>query len=176
MSASEDSTSPSRPSDQGRSGQGTSDHNDAEVDILNAPWKDVIAAMRSNFSAQVRTVVQSAFDLHRELFAFCLRGAPASGPGPVASDATARSGSDEGWSEIASLSQLRAVVGGRFQNLKDRWVQSGFPLKEHRGDKSLEYSLKDVGWLELSSWISKQGFEVRLRPDKEKCLFEIRKR
>lgn len=78
------------------------------------------------------------------------------------------------WIEIESLSRLRAVVGGRFQNLRDRWVGAGFPLREHRGDKDGEFSLNEAGWIELSNWVLKQGFESRLTPDKPGCLFELR--
>ncbi len=40
-----------------------------------------------------------------------------------------------GWTRIESLSRLRAIVGGRFKNLKEKWVGAGFPLREHRGDR-----------------------------------------
>jgi hypothetical protein len=78
------------------------------------------------------------------------------------------------WIEIESLSRLRSAVGGRFQNLRDRWVGAGFPLREHRGDKEASFTLNEAGWIELSNWISKQGFEARLTPDKVGCLFELR--
>lgn len=78
------------------------------------------------------------------------------------------------WIEIESLSRLRGIVGGRFQNLRDRWVGAGFPLREHRGDKESDFSLNEAGWIELSNWILKQGFESRLTPDKPGCLFELR--
>ena len=44
---------------------------------------------------------------------------------------------ESGWLRIESLSQLRATVGGRFQNLKQKWVEAGFPLREHRGDREV---------------------------------------
>jgi len=78
------------------------------------------------------------------------------------------------WVKIESLSQLRAIVGGRFQNLKDRWVGAGFPLREHRGDRSGKKNFDFEGWTELSSWILKQGFELRLAAEDEPWLFEIR--
>ena len=80
----------------------------------------------------------------------------------------------QGWVEIESLSRLRSIVGGRFQNLRDRWVGAGFPLREHRGDKDGAFVLNEAGWIELSNWIAKQGFESRLTPDKSGCLFELR--
>lgn len=80
------------------------------------------------------------------------------------------------WTEIQSLSRLRTVVGGRFQNLKTRWIEAGFPLREHRGDQKDDYVLNEKGWLELSSWIARQGYEARLTKDKTGCLFEVRPR
>ena len=78
------------------------------------------------------------------------------------------------WQKIESLSALRGLVGGRFQNLKEKWIQAGFPLREHRGDKVGKYSVNTVGWIDLSNWILKQGFETRLVSDDPECLFELR--
>jgi hypothetical protein len=77
------------------------------------------------------------------------------------------------WICIQSLSQLRAVVGGRFQNLKQRWIAAGFPLREHRGDRREDASLDNDGWIELAAWIAKQGFDTRLLGPDEKGLFEV---
>ncbi len=83
---------------------------------------------------------------------------------------------DNGWEKIESLSQLRSVVGGRFQNLKRKWTEAGFPLREHRGDRSgKEIELSQDGWLELSVWVSGQGFEIRLAKPEERWFFEVRK-
>ncbi len=79
------------------------------------------------------------------------------------------------WDPIDSLSKLRALVGGRFQNLKDRWIAAGLPLREHRGDKDGKSDVNQGGWIELSSWIAKQGYEARLTPESKEALFEIRK-
>lgn len=78
------------------------------------------------------------------------------------------------WIKIESLSQLRATVGGRFQNLKKRWVKSGFPLREHRGDREGSAEIDEGGWVELSLWINKQGFEARLASDRDPWLLEVR--
>lgn len=78
------------------------------------------------------------------------------------------------WTGIESLSRLRSVVGGRFQNLKKRWVNAGLPLKEHRGDQNLEYTLEEEGWVELTNWILKQGYEARLTDIQTGYLFELR--
>lgn len=80
----------------------------------------------------------------------------------------------KGWLAIESLSALRNLVGGRFHNLKERWVEAGFPLKEHRGDKTQKFEVNKQGWVELSNWIMKQGYEARLVLDREDCLFELR--
>lgn len=78
------------------------------------------------------------------------------------------------WEEIDSLSKLRSLVGGRFQNLKDKWLAAGFPLKQDKSSKTGVYTLNEKGWIELSSWISNQGFEVRLNPEKKDSIFEIK--
>lgn len=82
---------------------------------------------------------------------------------------------EEEWQPVESLSRLRALVGGRFQNLKARWLDAGFPLREHRGDKDDEYQLDEAGWLALTRWVAKQGYEARLAPEKEGVVFELRK-
>ena len=79
-----------------------------------------------------------------------------------------------GWLPIESLSALRSLVGGRFHNLKERWIEAGFPLKEHRGDKPQKFEVNQQGWIELSNWILKQGFEARLALESGDCLFELR--
>jgi len=79
------------------------------------------------------------------------------------------------WISISSLSQLRRATGGRFQNLKERWMKAGLPLRQHRGDKSEGWTLSEEGWLALSLWINKQGCEVRLSDSSQDCIFEIKK-
>ena len=84
---------------------------------------------------------------------------------------------DAQWEEIVSLSSLRRVVGGRFQLLRDRWVAAGLPLKEHRG-VVLDTTLSESPELEkFYTWLSSQGFQVRVLPDKcaQGVLFELRK-
>ena len=79
------------------------------------------------------------------------------------------------WARIASLSQLRAEVGGRFQNLREKWTAAGFPLREHRGDRTGHVEFDHDGWLELATWITRQGYEVRLAGETDDWLFEVRK-
>ena len=78
------------------------------------------------------------------------------------------------WEGIDSLSKLRGIVGGRFENLKNRWLAAGFPLKQDKASKVGDFSVDEKGWIELSSWISNQGFEVRLNPEKKDVVFEIK--
>jgi hypothetical protein len=94
---------------------------------------------------------------------------------PVASEDNAGiAASNAAWVGIESLSRLRGLVGGRFANLKSRWVEAGFPLREHRGDRVARADINQKGWTELSNWILKQGFEVRQVEDDSEFLFEIR--
>jgi hypothetical protein len=79
------------------------------------------------------------------------------------------------WVRIESLSQLRAAVGGRFRNLKEKWTGAGLPLREHRGDRTGKANLSFDGWVELAAWITKQGYEVKLAGDDEPWLFEVRR-
>ena len=81
---------------------------------------------------------------------------------------------EETWIGVESLSRLRSVVGGRFENIKKKWVGAGFPLREHRGDKKKSFKLDDKGWIELSNWILKQGYEARIAHDSNDHLFELR--
>jgi len=78
------------------------------------------------------------------------------------------------WIDIESLSQLRAVVGGRFQNLRTRWLKAGLPLREHRGDKESSYEIDRAGWAELSGWLLDQGYQSKLVEDEgESAIFQI---
>jgi hypothetical protein len=83
--------------------------------------------------------------------------------------------SSEGeWQLIDSLSRLRSAVGGRFDNIKKKWISAGLPLKEHRGDKGKNVLLKEQGWIELCDWINRQGFEVRRCAEDGAAFFEIK--
>jgi len=124
-------------------------------------------------TARLRDAVRRAFQRNRDLLvAEIVRRARARGLAPGSVAVPHRTGG--AWIGIASLSALRQLVGGRFQNLRDRWTAAGFPLREHRGDKEMEYQVNEGGWIELSSWILKQGYEARLTPDAPDSLFEVR--
>lgn len=78
------------------------------------------------------------------------------------------------WIVIDSLSRLRSEVGGRFDNIKRKWLGAGFPLREHRGDRDKEYEVDEEGWERMVHWLLKHNFEARLTPDVPDCFFEIR--
>jgi hypothetical protein len=121
-----------------------------------------------------REVLEDVFEQKREFFLSAIREKLA-GMSVRSPEADSEDDGAE-WTPIGSLSRLRSVVGGRFQNLKSRWVAAGFPLREHRGDKGGEYEVDEEGWLELSTWIAGQGFEARIASNDSKHLFEVRKR
>lgn len=78
------------------------------------------------------------------------------------------------WQPIESLSRLRAIVGGRFENIKKKWTDAGLPLREHRGDKDKAYNIDSAGWEELSAWLLKHGYESRITPRSDLGAFEVR--
>ena len=116
----------------------------------------------------VRRSIRSKRELIVHAIVERLRG---TGGAPVPPTANREGGE---WTGVESLSRLRSIVGGRFQNIKDRWIGAGLPLKEHRGERSKLGKIDQAGWLELSSWVQRQGFEVRLASDRDDILFEIR--
>lgn len=122
------------------------------------------------FEGVVREVFASKRDYFIHALAQRLRAVGVSTAGEIEQ---AQEGEGE-WIGIESLSRLRSVVGGRFQNLKKKWVAAGFPLRDHRGDKNKQYSVDEEGWVELSNWILKQKYEARLTSDKTEYLFELR--
>ncbi len=81
---------------------------------------------------------------------------------------------DSKWIVIESLSRLRQVVGGRFDNIKRKWGAAGFPLKDHRGSQVDQVTVNQEGWVELCNWMIGQGYESRILPDNENGFFEVR--
>lgn len=121
----------------------------------------------------LKKVVEQAFASNRDFLVHLLKHHMAD-----VVQSVPRHSSDQGaeeWIEIDSLSKLRGLVGGRFESLKARWQGAGFPLKRKKGDKIGAYQIDMDGWIELESWIAKQGFLARQRPDKDGCLFEVLK-
>lgn len=84
--------------------------------------------------------------------------------------------SGDEWQGIESLSQLRATVGGRFRNIKERWLAAGFPLRAHKGERKGKARLNEAGWRELAGWIDAQGYDARLVTGDGPLLFEVRRR
>lgn len=92
----------------------------------------------------------------------------------VSANEAVAAGSEGEWISIESLSRLRQIVGGRFDNIKRKWIAAGFPLKEHKGSQINKYSVNQEGWAELSNWMVTQGFESRILTDADDGLFEVR--
>jgi hypothetical protein len=137
---------------------------------------DELAESSAEFGEAVRSLVRSAMSRRQQAITFSVAKRFAECfqvSGVVSGESPTRS--DSGWLRIESLSQLRATVGGRFQNLKQKWTEAGFPLREHRGDREGKAEFRQEGWLELSLWINKQGYDARLARDEEPWLFEVRK-
>jgi hypothetical protein len=125
--------------------------------------------------ADLKSLVQNAVGLRRNVIVYTLaRKIFAALESVGAGGARSLPIDTSTWTKIESLSQLRTVVGGRFQNLKERWIAAGLPLREHRGDRKEQARLNFDGWMELAAWVSRQGFEVRLAEENEQWLFEIR--
>lgn len=134
-------------------------------------------AQSADHLVEMRRIVREAIFRRKQALVFYLARALEQGYQSAAS--VQRNNVDldaEGWEKIESLSQLRSVVGGRFQNLKKKWVEAGFPLREHRGDRGgIEIEISQQGWLELAVWVSGQGYEVRLADSSSAWFFEVRK-
>lgn len=78
------------------------------------------------------------------------------------------------WTKISSLSGLRTLVGGRFANLKERWMAVGFPLRD-ASEEGVKGRVNRAAWLELANWIEGQGYAARLPEDSsDGTLLEVR--
>lgn len=137
--------------------------------VGKAPDTELLKTFVSAQADLIEQVTQQAFTERRELFVHEIaRRIRTLAPKVEATSVS------EGWQVVESLSRLRSIVGGRFENLKARWLGAGFPLKEHRADTLGQISIDENGWIELSSWILTQGFEAKLAPERNDCLFLIR--
>ncbi len=143
----------------------------------NLPESAVLDALLMDAErAVVVDVVNAAFDRRRPQLAFELKRAlQHAAPAPKSAAVDAPPTPQDDWISVESLSRLRSLVGGRFQNVKDRWVEAGFPLREHRGEEHKQVTPSERGWVELSTWIAKQGFEARLTPESTTGFFEVRR-
>ena len=133
------------------------------------------AIIRRDIERAVHEVVNSSLSKFRDVFIQQLRDRFREhiAPSNELPDKHSSEGTGE-WVGIESLSRLRSVVGGRFQNIKKKWTDAGFPLREHRGDRVKGFAVNESAWIELSNWILKQGYEARLTPDNTEFLFELR--
>ena len=57
----------------------------------------------------------------------------------------------ESWIPIASLYQLRQIVGGRFSSLRERWLNAGFSLLNRDGVLEERQDSDGKGWLTITS-------------------------
>lgn len=142
------------------------DGNLALTDLGENSREEILNHLQSNLDALKPMLVNEVY----EKLQACMAQAPQAAS---LSDLQGSQTKDD-WVAIESLSALRAVVGGRFQQLKERWVEAGFPLREHRGDRQQSAEFNEAGWVELSRWIVKQGFEVRRAQEGEEFFFKIR--
>jgi hypothetical protein len=127
-------------------------------------------------AAEIRLLVRKSINCRKNVLVTCLARKIVEGSGEILQGTTSsvRNGSD--WLTISSLSQLRKETGGRFENLKRRWLAAGLPLRKHRGDREEKEQLEEEGWLALTIWIGDQGYDIKLCGDQEAGIFKIRKR
>jgi|GEM_PF-5147574 len=130
------------------------------------------AAIRCELTESICDNLKKAFDKWREFLAEQLAVKIIESLSSMMQDVSGETHAD--WIGIESLSRLRSLVGGRFQSLKQKWTEAGLPLRAHRGDRWKDFKLNQRGWIDLSNWVLKQGFEARLTPNSEDFLFEIR--
>jgi len=138
----------------------TSDHDHGLVEPARSFFEELV---KSVFRDKRELFVHSVMDkLSRDLLSKTALTMTSTGP-------------EDDWIEIESLSRLRSIVGGRFKNLKDKWLLAGLPLREHRGDRQADYEVREDTWVELSNWIAKQGYEARLAEADRSHVMELRK-
>lgn len=133
------------------------------------PGRDEVA---QDTLARIDSAVRLAFKLRRDSFVGEVMNRIGNSAGSIVPVASEEAGRD--WTGVESLSRLRSLVGGRFENLKKKWVDAGLPLREHRGDKPADFKIDEAGWLDLSNWVLKQGFESRLAKEGSQFIFELR--
>lgn len=143
--------------------------NNQTDDIVNDP--EFEQHLQNDLLVLIERVIRDSFELQRPFWVETVRQqlelCGFGGSSPAADN--------ESWTGVESLSRLRSIVGGRFDALKRRWLSAGLPLREHRGSKVGEFEIEKAGWLDLTSWINEQGFEVRLCERGSEHLFELRK-
>ncbi|NLF26136.1 MAG: hypothetical protein GX589_10850 [Deltaproteobacteria bacterium] len=143
---------------------------DTEVNVPISLAADLLEFHSSEFEAALeQSLVVNAELIASEL----MRGLEASGLIGAANESASSAQAGE-WIPVKSFSNLRALVGGRFENLKKKWVEAGLPLREKVG-KSGDRRVEPEAWSILAAWILKQGYEARLADAKSGYFFEIRK-
>ena len=66
------------------------------------------------------------------------------------------------WKGISSLSELIVQTGGKYEYVRSKWVGAGLPMRRFKGDREQEVKINDNGLADLSIWISRRGFQLRL--------------
>ncbi|WKZ56426.1 MAG: hypothetical protein QY326_06750 [Bdellovibrionota bacterium] len=147
-------------------------HDTVQSTQLQVQW---LSELGEYFLAAMERAMRRAFDRERELLTKALQQELRdSGDVTQLGRSVASLEDDQQWIGIESLSRLRGLVGGRFQQLKARWVDAGLPLRAHRGDRTGKVQIDRDAWLELAAWIERQGYEARLAADGSEYLFEVR--
>ncbi len=121
----------------------------------------------------IRSVVRGAIQRRRQAIVFYVAKRVTEQVKQTSLPAMSPESSQVDWVHVESLSQFRSMVGGRFQKLKERWLAAGFPLREHRGDRAGSAEVDHDGWVELTVWVSRQGYKARLAREEDPWLFEI---
>jgi len=145
----------------------TSNNREMGLDLTNFPFENLY----QHFLNQAEKCLEKAFDTRLEFFAYEFTRHIL----PYTKSDSEIGKISENWFKIQSFSQLRSLVGGRFQNLKERWSNAGFPLKEHRGDTLEEFKINEAGWAEMKEWLLKHGYIARLSEEDSACAFEMKK-
>ena len=145
--------------------------------IIKQDASEPLEAYLSREGAEVRLLVKNALQLRRNSIVyslacrfFALMESCSDITSPALADAA------EEWTKVESLSQLRTLVGGRFHNLKAKWIAAGLPLRQHRGDRKEQAKINLEAWFELASWCSSQGYQVRLAGENDNYLLELNKK
>ena len=127
---------------------------------------------RESENKKIKLLIEDSLDMRRQAIVYSLARKFYN---LMPSSESIKSDENNRWIEISSLSKLRASVGGRFNNLKKRWVDSGLPLRSHKGDREQGAVINKDAWLEMVNWINGQGFEALLGEQADNYLFKIKK-
>jgi len=146
--------------------------NDQLIDTLFAPFREMF---ERELESRIEQAARDAFNQNRSYYLSEVVGLLEDCNADRSLEGSEQTLEGIEWLDIESLSQLRSIVGGRFQKLRTRWVKAGLPLREHRGDKDASYQIDSEGWSELSDWLLEQGYKVRQGTGEDAVIFQIGK-